>query len=169
MNMLGLSSNVHFAHRACYWKIHSFCNTHKSSVSKGFAEQIMPILDILCYNGSLVSNASQSESHIATEGQSINKPWCRAPSGAHDQICITLWQLRYYSSGAPSLTKGRVCLLYMLLAHASVVFLGSSPLGLVTIFYSLRFETSLFVASYDSQGHGGGIQTRLHLPEILVI
>jgi hypothetical protein len=30
------------------------------------------------------------------------------------------------------------------------------PLGLVTIFYCLRFETSHFVASYDSQGHGGG-------------
>jgi hypothetical protein len=26
----------------------------------------------------------------------------------------------------------------------------------------LRFETSLFVASYDSQGHGGGIRLRLH-------
>jgi hypothetical protein len=35
-------------------------------------------------------------------------------------------------------------------------FSGTSP-----IFYSLRFETSLFVASYDSQGHGGGIRPRL--------
>jgi hypothetical protein len=34
-------------------------------------------------------------------------------------------------------------------------FSGPSPLGLVAIFYSLGFETSLFVASYDSQGHGG--------------
>jgi hypothetical protein len=30
------------------------------------------------------------------------------------------------------------------------------------MFYSLRFETSLFVASYDSHGHGGGIRPRLH-------
>jgi hypothetical protein len=59
--------------------------------------------------------------------------------------------------GVPSLTRGRVCLLYMLLALASVAFLGSESL-----FYSLRFETSLFVASYDSQGHGGGIRPRLH-------
>jgi hypothetical protein len=36
-------------------------------------------------------------------------------------------------------------------------FSGLSPVGLVTIFYCLRFETSLFVASYDSQGYGGGI------------
>jgi hypothetical protein len=35
-------------------------------------------------------------------------------------------------------------------------------LVLVTIFYCLRFETSLFVASYDSQGHGEGIRSRLH-------
>jgi hypothetical protein len=32
----------------------------------------------------------------------------------------------------------------------------------VTIFYCVRFETSLFVASYDSQGHGGGVRTGLH-------
>jgi hypothetical protein len=36
-----------------------------------------------------------------------------------------------------------------------------SPLGLVTIFYCLIFETSLFVSSYDSQGHGAGIRLRL--------
>jgi hypothetical protein len=50
----------------------------------------------------------------------------------------------------------------MPLAVASVVFLGSESLWLVTIFYCLRFETSLFVAYYDSQGHGGGIRPRLH-------
>jgi hypothetical protein len=31
--------------------------------------------------------------------------------------------------GAPSLTRGRVCHLYMLLALASAVFLGSESLG----------------------------------------
>jgi hypothetical protein len=31
-------------------------------------------------------------------------------------------------------------------------------MGLVTTIYCLRFETSLFVASYDSQGYGGGIR-----------
>jgi hypothetical protein len=41
-------------------------------------------------------------------------------------------------------------------------FSGSSPVGLATILYCLRFETSLFVASYDSQGYGGGIRPRLH-------
>jgi hypothetical protein len=45
-------------------------------------------------------------------------------------------------------------------------FSGPSPLGLETIFYCLTFETSLFVASYDSQGHGGGIRPRLHTGEV---
>jgi hypothetical protein len=58
-------------------------------------------------------------------------------------------------------------------------FSAPSPAGLMTIFYCLRFETpltwrarsriyipqllgSLFVATYYSQGYGGGIRTRLH-------
>jgi hypothetical protein len=41
-------------------------------------------------------------------------------------------------------------------------FSGPSPVGPVAIFYCLRFETSLFVGSYDSQGHRGGIRPRLH-------
>jgi hypothetical protein len=41
-------------------------------------------------------------------------------------------------------------------------FSGLSTLALVTIFYCLRFETPLFLASYGSQGHGWGIRPRLH-------
>jgi hypothetical protein len=36
------------------------------------------------------------------------------------------------------------------------------PWELATIFYCLILETSLFIASYESQGNGGGIQHRLH-------
>jgi hypothetical protein len=49
----------------------------------------------------------------------VSKSWCRAPSGAHDQIFITVWQLWSCFCGAPSLTRGQVCLFYMLLALAS--------------------------------------------------
>jgi hypothetical protein len=52
-----------------------------------------------------------------------------------------------------------ICCCWSLSAQS---FSGPSPLGLTTIFYCLRFETSLFVASYDSQGHGGGIRPRFH-------
>jgi hypothetical protein len=41
-------------------------------------------------------------------------------------------------------------------------FSSPSLMGLATIFYCLRFETLPYVASYDSQGYGGGIGPRLH-------
>jgi hypothetical protein len=102
-------------------------------------------------------NCLQSQSHITTDGESVSKSWCRAPSGAHDQIFITVWQLRSCFCGAPSLTRGRVCL-----PLASAVFLGSESLGTRDhILLSQIWDFSL-VASYDSQGHGGGIRPRLH-------
>jgi hypothetical protein len=48
--------------------------------------------------------------------------------GANDQILIIVWQLRVSWFGAPSLTRGRVCGLQLLLGLASVVFLGSESL-----------------------------------------
>jgi hypothetical protein len=48
---------------------------------------------------------SQSQSYIATDGRSVSKSWCRAPSGAHDQVFIIVWQLRSCFCGAPSLTS----------------------------------------------------------------
>jgi hypothetical protein len=36
---------------------------------------------------------SQSQSHIETDGQSVSLSWCRAPSGAHDQILVTVLSL----------------------------------------------------------------------------
>jgi hypothetical protein len=44
-------------------------------------------------------------------------------------------------------------------------FSGPSPVGLAAIFYCLSFQTALFVASYDSQDHGGGIRPGLHTGE----
>jgi hypothetical protein len=51
-----------------------------------------PELDPVLDNNS--PKQSQSQSHIATDGQSVSKSWCRAPSGAHDQIFVTVSQLR---------------------------------------------------------------------------
>jgi hypothetical protein len=83
------------------------------------------------------------------------------PPGAHDQIFIAPRLLRSCFSGALSLTRGWVFYICCWPLPPKW-FSGPSPLGLATIFYCLTFETSLFVASYDSQGHSAGIRPRLH-------
>jgi hypothetical protein len=100
---------------------------------------------------------SQSQSHMTTDGQSVSKSWCRAPSGAHESYS-------FHFCGAPSLTRGRFCLLYVQLALTSAVFLGSESLGSRDRILLSQISTSFFfVASYDSQGHSGGIRPRLHM------
>jgi hypothetical protein len=206
----------------------SFYTTHKSSVSPGFVEQIMPILRILCYNGSLITwtvvslTAAKFKPLIFSMSGfalfytanmfilmisyyfcllpaqfkvevvlrlTVSQPvylGVKPPSGAQDQICITVRLLRVCWCGAPSPTRRRVCRLQLLLALASAVILGSEfrgthdhvsdsrplqpgepgvciyiPQGQVgpVIPPSTGFR---FLRLYYSQGYGGGIRTRLH-------
>jgi hypothetical protein len=80
-------------------------------------------------------------SYITTDGQSASLSWYQDPSGAYDQILFTVRHLRVCRYGAPSLTRGRFCLLQLLLSSPAQSFSGPSPAGLMTTFYSLRFET----------------------------
>jgi hypothetical protein len=62
----------------------------------------------------------------------ISRPVClriKDPSRAYDQIFITVRQLQVSWCGAPSLTRGRVCCLQLLLVLASEVILGSKSHG----------------------------------------
>jgi hypothetical protein len=106
---------------------------------------------------------SESESCVTTDRQPASLSWNKAP----------IWGLRpdlYYLCDIYGLVLlGRplwrevgflFCMCYWPLPAQS--FSGPSTLRLETIFHCVRFETSLFVASYDLQGHGGGIRPRLH-------
>jgi hypothetical protein len=88
-----------------------------------------------------------------TVSQSVSKSWCRAPCEAHDQIVITVWQLRScFCVGCP-LWREDGSVFYICCWHLPAQsFSSPSPVGLATIFYCLRFETSIFVAPYYSRG-----------------
>jgi hypothetical protein len=94
----------------------------------------------------------------------ISRPVClgiKHPSGAYDQIVITVRLLRVCCCGAVPLTRGRVCRLQLLLALARAVILVSESRGTREHILLSQIRDFLFVASYDSQGYGGGIRPRL--------
>jgi hypothetical protein len=94
---------------------------------------------------SLLQLSTLESSHMLR--RTVSRPvflGIKHPSGAYDQIFITVRQLWVCWCGALSLTRGRVCRLQLLLASPAQSFSSPSPLGLAAIFYCLRFETSLF-------------------------
>jgi hypothetical protein len=112
-----------------------------------------PKLNYLTSNCRAEQNNCQS--HIATDGQSVN--------GAHDQSLLLFDRYGLVFMGRLLWREdGSVfCICWWPMPVQSL--LGPSPLGVVTIVYSLRSETSLFVAYYDSQGYGGDIRPHLHM------
>jgi hypothetical protein len=114
---------------------------------------------------------SQSQSYLITNGQSDSLSW-------YQDYQDTIWDSRpillslgkyfrifwFSSFGAPFLTTGRVynLLLQVLLGIARVVTVGSKLRNTRDhiLLYHLRLG-SLFVTSYDRQGYGGSILTRL--------
>jgi hypothetical protein len=82
------------------------------------------------------------------------------PSGAYDQIFILSDSFAFVDVER-SLWREDWSVVYNCCWYSPAQSF-SSPVGLVTIFYCLRFETYHFIASYDSQGYGGGIRHRLH-------
>jgi hypothetical protein len=119
---------------------------------------------------------SQSQSYLTTDGQSACLSWCQTTIRARDQFVFLLEiffrQLRVCYFVAPSLMRGRVCNLLLLLVLASAVPQDSRPYLIVPILENpptwnrnrvaqiyLLALGSLSATSYD---YGGGILSRLH-------
>jgi hypothetical protein len=147
-----------------------------------------------CYLFSIIfdchfSTNSESQSYFTTGGlPPISLSWYQAP---WDQRPVFFFQLNiccYSPYITPSLTRGWVCCLQLLLALTSAVILGSesrethdhillsqiraspnldsqvpvfiSPWNRVAQSFPQALG-SLFITFYDSQGYAGGIRTRL--------
>jgi hypothetical protein len=133
---------------------------------------------------------SQSQSYFMIGGlPQISSSWRQASWGSDQQFfhLNTCGNSPYVTS---SLTRGWFCCLQLLLVLASAVIVGSefrenydhillsqiwdspnlecqvpvfiSPSNRVAPLYRQAL-VSIFVASYDSQGYGGGIRPRLHM------
>jgi hypothetical protein len=97
--------------------------------------------------------SKSSQSHIATDGQSVSKSWCRVPD------CLTVTVLFLFGALSDQRTGLPV---YMLLAPASAVFLVSESLGACDHILLSQIWDFPFRRLLDSQGHGGGIEHHLH-------
>jgi hypothetical protein len=91
----------------------------------------------------------KSKSHC--DWRSVSLSWCRAPAGAHDQMFLLAWKLLSCPCGAPSLTRGRVC-------HLSVIVDSISQLSVVQVFTNLQFLTNFMYNIYKASVSPGSVQ-----------
>jgi hypothetical protein len=94
---------------------------------------------------------TESESYVTTDGQPASLSWNKAP----------IWSLRpdlYYLCDSCGIVLDERSGLSFVCAAGPC----QRSLSRVRVPWDLRPYYFLFVASYDSQGHGGGIRPRLH-------
>jgi hypothetical protein len=130
-------------------------------------------------------------SHKVTSRPTVSRPvflGVKRPSGGQDQILLLSDGWGFVDTRRPLWREDESVVYNFCWSLPAQLFSDPSPAGLMTVFYCLRFETpptrrarfpylsprnrlaqlypralgSLFVASYDSQGCGGGIRTHLH-------
>jgi hypothetical protein len=142
--------------------LYPWANIFQSQYCLTLNSRISSLWILLIYN---YCYKAETESYITTVSQSASLSWNKAPVwGLRPDFyyCQTVAGLLFVAVGR-SLWREDGSVIYssswISLAQS---FSGPTPVGFVTIFYCLGFETYLFVPSYDSHGYGWGIRARLH-------
>jgi hypothetical protein len=94
-----------------------------------FYQNYLRITNVRLTEISISSHLIGSQSHIATDSQLVSQSLCPAP--CRKVTLVTVWQLQSCYCGAPSLTRGQVCLLSVLgssSAPSIYVVLARDPL-----------------------------------------
>jgi hypothetical protein len=174
---------------------HSLCNQNKSSADPFFHDCI-GLIPFWLDDGSVMNYWSQSQSYFTTDGlPPIYSSWRQAPWDSWPVFFFQLNTCDHSPYVTPSLTRGWDCRLQLLLVLARAIILRSESRGIhdhillsqirdssnlegqVPIFISprdrvaqlyLKVLGSVFIASYDSQGYGGGIRPSLRVRSISV-
>jgi hypothetical protein len=113
---------------------------------------------LLCWVSSRELNLNQWATHVESIlvlWPTTSRPVClgiKHPSGAYDQIFITV-SFGFVNVGRRLARADGSVFYNCCWSSPERSFSGLSPMGLVTIFYCLRSETSLFDASNDSQAN----------------
>jgi hypothetical protein len=102
------------------------------------------------------------QAFVMTDGQSASLSWNKAPVWGLRPDLIMSDSCGFVDVGRSLWREDGSVVHNCCWSWPAQPFPGPSPVGLATIFYCVRFETFLFVASYDSQGYGGGFRPRLH-------
>jgi hypothetical protein len=103
-----------------------------------------------------------NQSHIATDDQSISKSGVEPHLGPITRYLLLFDSYGLVFVGRPLWREDGSVICTCCWSLPAQSYTSPSPLGLATIFYCLKFETFLFIASYDLQGHGGCTRPRLH-------